>query len=78
MLNLILIILVVNFKSESCDYDVTGDLMKMLPKRDFIGYGPTPPNPKWPGEAHLAINFVVNIEEGSEASFNDGYLLAIS
>ena len=46
--------------------------MKMLPKRDFIGYGPTPPNPNWPGGARLAINFVVNIEEGSEASFNDG------
>ena len=46
--------------------------MKMLPERDFIGYGPTPPNPNWPGGARLAINFVVNIEEGSEASFNDG------
>ena len=46
--------------------------MKAPLKRDFIGYGQKPPNPKWPGNAHLAINFVVNIEEGSEASFDDG------
>jgi allantoinase len=65
--------LVVDFKPESCDCDGAGNLMKMLPKRDFIGYGPTPPpNPKWPGGARLAINFGVNIEGGSEASFCDG------
>ena len=46
--------------------------MKTRSKRDFIGYGQTPPNPKWPRNALLAINFVVNIEEGSEASFDDG------
>ena len=41
--------------------------------RDFTGYGPTPPDPKWPGDAKLALNFVVNIEEGSEPSVPDGY-----
>lgn len=42
------------------------------PIRDFAGYGPTPPDPKWPGGAKLALNFVINIEEGSEPSIDDG------
>jgi peptidoglycan/xylan/chitin deacetylase (PgdA/CDA1 family) len=40
--------------------------------RDFTGYGQNPPDPKWPGGARLAINFVVNVEEGSEPSIADG------
>lgn len=40
--------------------------------RDFIGYGPTPPNPHWPNGARLAVNFVLNYEEGSEPSIDDG------
>ena len=40
--------------------------------RDLIGYGATPPNPKWPGHARIAINFVMNYEEGSEPSIQDG------
>ena len=46
--------------------------MSWQPTRDLIGYGPTPPDPKWPGGARLAINFVVNYEEGSEPSVQDG------
>ncbi len=42
------------------------------PRRDFIGYGPNPPDPQWPGGARLAVNFVFNYEEGSEASVQDG------
>lgn len=48
--------------------------------RDLIGYGPMPPDPKWPGGARLAVNFVLNYEEGSEYSVGlgdgrtDGYL----
>ncbi len=34
--------------------------------RDLIGYGPTPPHPRWPGDARIAVNFVVNYEEGAE------------
>ncbi|MFM0326163.1 allantoinase PuuE [Caballeronia glebae] len=41
-------------------------------ERDFIGYGATPPNPRWPGKARIAINFVMNYEEGSEPSIADG------
>jgi peptidoglycan/xylan/chitin deacetylase (PgdA/CDA1 family) len=40
--------------------------------RDFIGYGNNPPDPKWPGQARVAINFVLNYEEGSEYSVPDG------
>jgi allantoinase len=40
--------------------------------RDLVGYGANPPDPRWPGGARLAVNFVVNIEEGSEYSIPDG------
>lgn len=40
--------------------------------RDMVGYGANPPDPKWPGGARLAVNFVINYEEGSEASIFDG------
>ncbi len=40
--------------------------------RDLIGYGANPPNPHWPGDARLAVNFVLNFEEGSEPSIPDG------
>jgi len=40
--------------------------------RDFIGYGANPPNPNWPKKARIAINFVMNYEEGSEPSVQDG------
>ncbi|MEA2778668.1 MAG: hypothetical protein QOK29_212 [Rhodospirillaceae bacterium] len=34
--------------------------------RDMIGYGANTPHPRWPGEARLALQFVVNYEEGGE------------
>ena len=34
--------------------------------RDMRGYGRHPPHPHWPGEARLALQFVVNYEEGGE------------
>jgi peptidoglycan/xylan/chitin deacetylase (PgdA/CDA1 family) len=37
--------------------------------RDFVGYGPTPPHANWPGGARIAVNFVINFEEGSELSY---------
>ena len=40
--------------------------------RDFIGYGGRPPHPKWPQDSRLALNFVINIEEGAERSIGDG------
>jgi len=40
--------------------------------RDFIGYGANPPDPRWPGGARLALNIVLNYEEGAECSWEDG------
>ena len=34
--------------------------------RDLIGYGSTPPHPQWPGQARIALQFVLNYEEGGE------------
>ncbi|NEQ45041.1 MAG: allantoinase PuuE [Leptolyngbya sp. SIOISBB] len=34
--------------------------------RDLIGYGQTPPHPHWPNEARIALQFVINYEEGGE------------
>jgi OHCU decarboxylase len=34
--------------------------------RDLIGYGQEPPRPKWPGNANIAVQFVLNYEEGGE------------
>ena len=33
---------------------------KLGPPRDFFGYGPHPPHPRWPGDARIAINFNLN------------------
>ena len=41
--------------------------------RDFVGYGANPPDPRWPNGARLALNLVLNYEEGSEPSFPDGH-----
>ena len=41
-------------------------------ERDFTGYGRRPVDPCWPGGARIAVNFVMNIEEGSEPSVPDG------
>ena len=34
--------------------------------RDMYGYGQTPPAAKWPGDARIAVQFVLNYEEGGE------------
>jgi allantoinase len=39
--------------------------------RDLIGYAANPPAIRWPGGAGLAINFVINYEEGSEYSIDE-------
>jgi putative urate catabolism protein len=35
-------------------------------ERDLVGYGASPPDPRWPGGARLALSFVLNYEEGGE------------
>jgi putative urate catabolism protein len=37
-----------------------------MSSRDFVGYGEHPPDPGWPEGARLALNFVLNYEEGGE------------
>ncbi|MFN2529220.1 MAG: allantoinase PuuE [Candidatus Baltobacteraceae bacterium] len=38
----------------------------------MVGYGEKPPNPQWPGGARIAVQIVMNYEEGSEYSIPDG------
>jgi putative urate catabolism protein len=40
--------------------------------RDMVGYGRVPPDPKWPGGAKVAVQFVVNYEEGGENNILHG------
>ncbi len=46
-------------------------MMKRYP-RDMQGYGATPPDPKWPNGARIAVQFVVNFEEGGENNILHG------
>ncbi|WP_175627155.1 MULTISPECIES: allantoinase PuuE [Oxalobacteraceae] len=40
--------------------------------RDMTGYGRMPPHAQWPGQARIAVQFVLNYEEGAENSVLDG------
>lgn len=40
--------------------------------RDLRGYGPKPPDPQWPGGARIAVQIVLNYEEGGENSIEHG------
>ena len=40
--------------------------------RDMIGYGATPPDPHWPSGAQIAVQFVLNYEEGGENNILHG------
>jgi putative urate catabolism protein len=40
--------------------------------RDLVGYGAEPPLANWPGGARIAVNFVINYEEGAENSILNG------
>ena len=46
--------------------------MTLLNNRNFIGYGDKPPKVVWPKNAKLAVNFVINYEEGGESCILDG------
>jgi len=41
-------------------------------ERDLVGYGGRPPHPRWPHDARIAVQFVLNIEEGAESSIING------
>jgi putative urate catabolism protein len=40
--------------------------------RDLVGYGATPPAANWPGGACVAVQFVINYEEGAENTLLNG------
>jgi putative urate catabolism protein len=40
--------------------------------RDLVGYGRNPPDPRWPDGARIAVQFVLNYEEGGENSILHG------
>ncbi|WP_405405952.1 allantoinase PuuE [Paracoccus sp. Ld10] len=40
--------------------------------RDLTGYGRTTPDPRWPGGARIAVQIVLNYEEGGENSIEHG------
>jgi allantoinase len=40
--------------------------------RDLVGDGDAPPDPRWPGGARIAVQFVVNVEEGGEHNILHG------
>ncbi len=40
--------------------------------RDMIGYGANPPTAEWPGNARIALQFVLNYEEGGESNVLHG------
>ena len=50
--------------------------MKTTPRdiypRDMVGYAGNPPAVAWPGGAKIAVQFVLNLEEGSENSVLHG------
>lgn len=43
-----------------------------MTQRDFVGYAGRPPQAQWPGGARLALQIVMNYEEGAERSVEDG------
>jgi putative urate catabolism protein len=44
----------------------------MSTPRDLIGYGRHTPDPSWPNGARIAVQFVINYEEGSENCILNG------
>ena len=40
--------------------------------RDLVGYGANPPDPRWPHGARVAVQFVINYEEGAETTILNG------
>jgi putative urate catabolism protein len=52
--------------SSSPDLPVAGAHPNAPYPRDMVGYGPHPPDPRFPQQARVAVQFVINYEEGGE------------
>ncbi len=48
------------------------DLTDFTLEREFIGYGYNTPDPKWPNDAKIAINFIIQYNIGAEMSVENG------
>ena len=46
---------------------MSGDRIDAPYPRDLAGHGANPPHPRWPGGARIALQFVLNYEEGAES-----------
>ena len=46
--------------------------MSEMQPRDLVGYGANPPDPQWPNGARVAVQFVINYEEGGENTVLNG------
>ena len=46
--------------------------MKKKYPRNMLGYGSNPPKVKWPNNSKIAVQFVLNYEEGGENSILHG------
>jgi len=46
--------------------------LNIFPPRDLKGYGSSPPNADWPNAAKIAVQFVINYEEGGEYCLSNG------
>jgi len=53
-------------------YGVISVTLSTAYPRDLIGYGRKPPHANWPGKARIALQFVLNYEEGGENSVLHG------
>jgi len=51
---------------------IDGPASRELRRRDLVGYGRTPPHARWPGGARIAVQFVLNHEEGAENCVLEG------
>jgi peptidoglycan/xylan/chitin deacetylase (PgdA/CDA1 family) len=49
-----------------------GSSMTVPYPRDMVGYGATPLEARWPGDARIALQFVINYEEGGENAIFHG------
>jgi peptidoglycan/xylan/chitin deacetylase (PgdA/CDA1 family) len=50
----------------------TNDFPVPGPPRELVGYGEHPPKVRWEGDAKVAVQIVINYEEGSEKTFAMG------
>lgn len=55
-----------NGQTYTCGFQMTLDKTPHPYPRDLTGFGSIPPHAHWPNGARLALNFVLNYEEGAE------------